>query len=294
MFEEEVVEEIKRFIDTHMHEEISLKKIADAICYSKEHTSRLFKKQTGENLFDFIRDQRLIRAAEQMKNKGGKIVNIAFDYGFNSHEVFTRAFSTYFGISPKQFRQIKPKIKHFMPKGLKVFPLEYKERNMNNLIIFTQIMRKEERQLLYYPGKDATHYFEYCEEVGCDVWGKLLEIKETLNEPLGLWLPEKIQAKESSEYVQGVEVESDYFGKIPEGMKSVTLPASTYIVFQSQPYEEDEKKFLEVIQSVKDGIKTYDPSLHGYEWAEDEFPRYQLCPIGKRGYIEAVPVRKIK
>lgn len=294
MYEEEVVEEIKRFIKSNMHEEITLKKISDAICYSEEHTSRFFKKQTGENLFDFIRNQRLVKAAEHIKKRGGKIINIAFDYGFNSHEVFTRAFSTYFGISPKKFRQIKPEIKHFMPKGLKVFPLEYKENNMDSFVIFTQIIEKEERQLLFYPGKKATHYFEYCEEVGCDIWGKLLEIDESLNEPIGLWLPEKYRVKECSEYVQGVEVSLDYKGVIPEGIVSIILPAGTYMVFQSQPYEESDKKMLEVIQSVQNGIKSYNPELYGYAWVKEISARYQLSPLGERGYIEAVPVRKIK
>ena len=294
MYEDEVAEEIKRFIDSHLHGEITLKKIADAVCYSEEHTSRLFRKQAGENLFDFIRNRRLEKAAEQIRSRGGKIINIAFDYGFNSHEVFTRAFSSYFGISPKKFREIKPEIKHFMPKGLKAFPLEYKEKHMDSLIIFTQVMSKEERRLLFYPGRKATHYFEYCDEVGCDVWGKLLEIKDTLNEPLGLWLPEKFRTGGCSEYVQGVEVHPGYSGDVPEGIESVVLPAGSYLVFQSQPYEDDEKKFLEVIQSVKEGIRTYDPGLYGYEWAEDELPRYQLSPVGERGYIEAVPVRKLK
>lgn len=292
MYEKEILAEIKRFIDSHMPEEITLKKISDAICYSEEYTSRFFKKHTGQNLFDYIRDQRLLKAAEQIKKKGGKIINAAFDCGFNSHEVFTRSFSAYFGISPKKFRQVKPDIKHFMPKGLKAFPLDYKEKNMENILIFTQIIEKEERQLLYYPGKKASHYFEYCEEVGCDVWGKLLEIKEALDEPLGLWLPEKYHVSETSEYVQGVEVSSDYSGKLPDGIKSIILPASSYMIFQSQPYEENDKKMMEVIQSVQKAIDTYNPELYGYKWAKEESPRYQLIPLGERGYIEAVPVRK--
>ena len=117
MYEEAVVEEIKSYILSHMNEEITLKKISDAVCYSEEHTSRLFKKCTGENLFDYIRSQRLLKAAERIRDKGGKIIDVAFDSGFNSHEVFTRAFSAYFGISPKQFRLLKPEIKRFMPGG---------------------------------------------------------------------------------------------------------------------------------------------------------------------------------
>jgi len=294
MYEDEIIKEIKEFIESHLQEEITLKKVSDAICYSEEHTSRLFKKQTGENLFDFIRNQRLLKAAEQIKVKGGKIINIAFDCGFNSHEVFTRSFSNYFGISPKKFRILRPEIKHFMPKGLKVFPLEYKENYMNNFVIFTQIMEKEERQLLFYPGKKATHYFEYCEEVGCDVWGKLLEIKDTLNEPIGLWLPEKYRNNNCSEYIQGVEVSINYERKMPEGIESIKLPSSIYMIFQSQPYEESDENMFEAIQSVQKAIEEYNPELYGYEWAKEDAPRYQLSPIGERGYIEAIPVRKKK
>ena len=60
MYEEEVIKEIKEFIESNLKEEITLKKVSDAVCYSEEHTSRFFKKQTGENLFDYIRNQRLL------------------------------------------------------------------------------------------------------------------------------------------------------------------------------------------------------------------------------------------
>ena len=292
MYEEDVIREIKQFIASHMHEEITLKKIADAICYSQEHTSRFFRKYAGENLFDYIRSQRLVKAAEQLKCEGGNIIDVAFSCGFNSHEVFTRAFSSYFGISPKQFRRVRPEIKHFMPKGLKAFPLERKESGMDSFVLFTQIMEKDERELLYFPGKRATHYFEYCEEVGCDVWGKLLEVEGSLDEPLGLWLPEALRIPGTSEYVQGVEVPPGFSGKRPEGIETMLLPAATYMVFQSQPYEESDERMIEVIQSVKQAIERYNPEVYGYVWATDVAPRYQLTPLGERGYIEALPVRR--
>jgi AraC family transcriptional regulator len=294
MYEDDLLEEIKRFVLSHLQEEITLGMIADAICYSEEHTSRFFKQQTGQTLFDFVRSQRLIQAAEQIREKGGKIVNTAVDFGFNSHEVFTRSFSAYFGISPKEFRMNKPEIKHFMPKGYKVFPWEYKENEMDGVVIFTQVVEKPKRQLLFYPGKKATHYFEYCNEVGCDVWGKLLEVENTMNEPLGLWLPKKLRTEGISEYVQGVEIQAGQNVNLPGEMVSIPLPASTYMLFQSQPYEEDEKRFMEVIQQVQAAMKLFNPGLYGYEWAYEDAPRYQLEPIGQRGYIEAVPIRKVK
>ena len=41
-------------------------------------------------------------------------------------------------------------------------------------------------------------------------------------------------------------------------------------------------------------MKGYDPQLYGFEWADDDAPRFQLAPMGYRGYIEARPVRALK
>lgn len=294
MYKEEVLDEIKRFIDSHIHKEIRLKDIARATCYSEEYISRFFKKMTGENLFDYIRNKRLLEAAENLRQEGGKIINVAFEYGFNSHEGFTRAFSSYFGISPSRFRQLKPEIKHYMPRGFKAFPLRSKENKLNNFIIFNQIIEKPERKLYFFPASKATHYFEYCEEVGCDIWGRLLEVKDSLSEPAGFWLPESLRPEGCSSYVQGVETAMSYTGRIPEGLETMILPAGKYMIFQSEPYEESDENMMEVIDSVQAAIKKYDPALYGYEWAEEEAPRFQPIPLGKRGYIEAVSVRKVR
>lgn len=291
MYEEDILTEIREFIDKHLNEEITLKKISDSICFSEEYTSRFFKKMTGGNLFDFIRSKRLINAAEELKEKGGKIITIAFTSGFNSHEGFTRAFSSYFGISPVKFREIKPEIKYFMPRGFKVFPLSEKEIKMEKLTIFTQVIEKPERILYLLRGKRAEDYFEYCEEVGCDIWGRLLEIKNPLSEPIGVWLPEPFRSEGTSRYAQGVEVASDYSGRIPDNLESLRLPPCKYMVFQSEPYEENLENMMQVITQVQDSIKKYNPEFYGFEWAENEGPRFQMEPLGIRGYIEGLPVR---
>jgi len=40
-------------------------------------------------------------------------------------------------------------------------------------------------------------------------------------------------------------------------------------------------------------IEKFDPSLYGYQWALETAPRFQLAPMGYRGYIEARPVKAI-
>jgi AraC family transcriptional regulator len=40
-------------------------------------------------------------------------------------------------------------------------------------------------------------------------------------------------------------------------------------------------------------MKTYNPELYGFKWADEDGPRFQLEPLGYRGYIEGRPVRQL-
>ena len=128
------------------------------------------------------------------------------------------------------------------------------------------------------------------EEVGCDIWGLLSSIKSICGEPVCLWLPKKYIKANTSEYVQGVEVSMDYSGKVPDGFDIIELPKCKYLMFQGEPFEEE--NFCEAIEQVCDAIKKYNPNINGFAW-DNENPRIQLEPIGRRGYIELHPVKNI-
>ena len=100
---------------------------------------------------------------------------------------------------------------------------------------------------------------------------------------MSLWLPKKYRKPNSSEYVQGVEVSLDYDGEIPEGFEVIDLPKAKYLMFQGEPFAEED--YCEAIEMVQKSMDKYDPSIIGYSW-DDENPRIQLEPIGTRGYIE--------
>ena len=156
--------------------------------------------------------------------------------------------------------------------------------------VFVQVIEKPERKVIIKRGKEATEYFQYCEEVGCDVWGLLCSMKSICGEPVCLWLPKKYIKAGTSEYVQGVEVAMDYSGEIPDGFDVIELPKCKYIMFQGEPFAEE--NFCEAIEQVWNAIKKYNPKTIGYEWDETN-PRIQLEPIGTRGYIELHPIKSI-
>ncbi len=157
--------------------------------------------------------------------------------------------------------------------------------------IFVQVIERPARKLILRRGIKAEDYYAYCEEVGCDVWSILCSVKEALYEPVGLWLPDYLILPDTSRYVQGVEVNLYYDKPLPDEFELLELPACKMMVFQGEPY--DDAQFELAIGSIWNHIKKFDPTLYGYRWAPQAAPRFQMEPLGYRGYIEALPVEPV-
>ena len=238
----------------------------------------------------YIRRLRLSKSALRLRDEKVKIIDIAFDTGFESVDGYQRAFYKEFGCNPYEYSVCPTPIYLFKPYGVKYNRGKEKVEMSDIKSVFIQVVEKPERKAIIKRGKNAKHYFEYCEEVGCDVWGLLCSIKSISGEPDCLWLPYRYILPGTSEYVQGVEVSTDYSGKIPDGFDIIDLTKCKYLMFQGEPFEEE--NFEEAIREVLIAIEKYDPSIIGYAW-DDSNPRIQLEPIGTRGYIELLPVKII-
>ena len=202
------VSRMQEYIDGHINEMITLRQLADAAGYSPWHSARIFKELTGKTPFDYIRMLRLSKAALRLRDGRPKVIDVALDFVFNTPEGFTRAFSREFGISPRKYSAETPPIQLFIPSKI----LDYhrflweRERKMSEKkekkTVFVQVVERPARKLLLKRGVRAEDYFEYCEEVGCDVWAMLTSVKEALYEPIGMWLPKHLIPEGTSKYVQ--------------------------------------------------------------------------------------------
>ena len=286
------------YIEQHLTEPITLHKLARAAGYSPWHSARIFKKLTGRTPFDYVRAVRLSRAAEKLKDGKRRIIDVAFDFVFDSHEGFTRAFSREFGVSPRQYSVDNAPIRLFMPSRVRdnYLTLQQGEKEMteksNANTVFVQVVDRPRRKLILKRSAKATGYFEYCEEFGCDEpWNTLTGIKDALYEPIGMWLPENLRTPGTGVYAQGVEMAADYSGEVPEGFDMIELPACKMMIFQGQPF--DDEKFGDAISELWEAMKNYNPEIYGFAWADEDAPRFQLEPQGYRGYIEGRPVRQL-
>ena len=284
------VQRMQDYIEKNRAEEIRLPDLARAALFSPWYSYRLFREHLELTPTEYIRKYRLMQAAEQLRGGGVRVIDAAYDAGFSNVDTFTRAFYREFGLKPSDYMKNPVPVPFFIPYGAKYRELRKENIDVSNILtIFIQTVRKPERLCIIRRGRRAEDYFPYCEEVSCDVWGILMSMQSLCGEPVSMWLPEKYKKPDTSTYVQGVEVETGYTGMIPEGFDAIHLPEAEYLMFQGQPFQEE--NYCEAIRAVQAAMDSYDPSVVGFRW-DDENPRIQLEPRGRRGYIELRAVRR--
>lgn len=283
------VQRMQDYIEKHFDEEVTLADLAAVSLFSSWYSYRLFKQYTDLTPADYIRKIRLSKSAMKLKNEEHKVVDIAYNFGFTSVDGYQRAFYREFGCNPGEYANHPVPIQLFIPYGVKFRGARKDVFDMTNVQnVFVQIIHKPERKVLIKRGTKAEDYFEYCEEVGCDVWGLLISMDSLSGEPVCLWLPEQYKKPNTSTYVQGVEALIDFHGDVPEGFDVITLPSADYMMFQGEPFKEED--YCDAIMALQVSMEKYDPTVIGYEWDESN-PRIQLEPRGERGYIELKAVK---
>lgn len=284
----EAVQRMQDYIGEHLTENITLAELSRVSLFSPWYSYRLFTQQVGITPADYIRRMRLSRSALKLRDGSCRIADVAFEMGFGSVDGYQRAFLREFGCNPREYALNPVPLYLFTPYGVKFRNIERRTDMENLKNVFIQVIEKPARKAIIKRGVKANDYFAYCEEVGCDVWGLLQSIKSISGEPVCMWLPHRFIKPGTSEYVQGVEVSYDYDGIVPEGFEVLDLPAAKYMMFQGEPFAEED--YCVAIDEVKEAIRRYNLSMTGYAW-DEENPRIQLEPIGSRGYIEMLAVK---
>lgn len=104
----ETIVRIQRAIDyteEHILDRLTFEDIAREAHMSSQQFQRLFSILCGISLGEYIRNRRLSLAAEERKATKAKIIEIAFRYGYENPESFSRAFSRFHHITPAMARK---------------------------------------------------------------------------------------------------------------------------------------------------------------------------------------------
>jgi len=91
-------------IEQNMSEPVDLGTIAAEVKLSKFYFERLFQAEVGESYYAYFKRIRMHNAASRLKHTNQSIYEIAVAYGYGSNAAFTRAFRSFWGVSPTDYR----------------------------------------------------------------------------------------------------------------------------------------------------------------------------------------------
>jgi AraC family transcriptional regulator len=213
-------------MEEHLKENIDIRAAILQSGYSTTHFYRIFQALIGDSVMDYIRKRKLSDAAIELKLTKKRLIDVAFDYGFNSQEVFTRAFTKLFGITPGRYRTAH--------SGIVLFEKASASRKMlSNLgkVIEPRIILEKEFCIIGLK-KTVKPGDRLISQLWEELYSRKAEIHnaaETVNS-LGIceYMPDITDGSEF-DYIACVEV--TVFDHIPAGMVTKTIPSSKYAVF---------------------------------------------------------------
>ena len=107
------------YMEEHLTDDISAQDVAARVHLSPFFLQRGFSLMTGYGIGEYIRNRRLYQAAVDLKETDDKVIDIAFRYGYETPESFTKAFSRFHGATPSQVRR-GAAISTFLPLMIKL------------------------------------------------------------------------------------------------------------------------------------------------------------------------------
>ena len=266
----DILQEMLRYIDRHIAdktsgEKFNVEKLAARAGFSTYHFCRIFQWNVGYSIMEYVRTRRLAFAASEL-NTGRRIIDIAVDYGFETHSGFSKAFRRHFGSSPEVYRM------HASFNVPKLPVLENAKKYLSGGIVMEpKMVKKPAIKLAGFSLKTRSTNGENFKAIP-EFWndyitgGRMEKLhKESFvksHDEYGACFPENPENGEF-EYVIGVEIKEGH--DIPEGYYACTIPEALYAVFSSPPA--DKPNFSPAIQGTwKYIFSEWFPSS-GYEFA---------------------------
>jgi AraC-like DNA-binding protein len=110
-----IVNQTREFLLRNMARDLTLEEVARHVKKSEEHLARVFRRVTGQTVFDYLRTLRLENAKTMLIDSDKTMTEIARRTGFTSLSLFSRNFSQYVGCSPSVYREARAQEVRWQP-----------------------------------------------------------------------------------------------------------------------------------------------------------------------------------
>ena len=291
------------YIEKNITEKIDYEKVAKRAYSSTFHFQKVFGIMCGFTIGEYIRRRKLTLAGSDLLTKKMKVIDVAFKYGYETSESFSRAFFKFHGIMPSQVKE-GCSLKSFSRLSIKPnliggSEMTYKIEEKNEIILvgykkrFTGVPYGEERvkqekdflsstrakQWLLI-GASCNYSTDYMVVTNIDDNGYDFYVAYELDE----WTRKEL----FNPNVTGV----DFREKM--GFETIVIPKQTYVVFETEKkkrpiidYTEIRKKIVTEWLPSTDFIFTNAPEVVAMhwrpngEWAKERY--IEIClPIEKK------------
>lgn len=109
----EAIQKTVEHIEDNITEELKVEYLADISHLSSFYYQRLFSRLVKKPVAEYIKLRRLARSTEALLNEETRILDVAVEYGFNDHSIYTKNFKSSYGVTPDEYRKNPVRLNHF-------------------------------------------------------------------------------------------------------------------------------------------------------------------------------------
>ena len=311
------VEEIDRHIRRRDDASLTLRALARRLGFSEYYVSRKFREISGMRFRDYLRHRTLAFALKEVRDTSRGLLEIALDYGFSSHEAFSRSFKEAYGVSPREYRKHPvPVVLRTVIKPFDCYLITTGETSMANTaeevkVYFVSIPA---HKYLHIRNYESVGYWDFWEKQShipgqdCETICGLLDsipgklddmggaqansgagqIMSFINEPDGRICSWGIPLAES----YGVRLPADYCGEVPKQMQLMDVPEGEYIVFEHGPFDYQTQNQA-VERKIEEAMKDFDYAASGFRLDDAQGRVFYFYHDPDRSWKYVRPVKRL-
>lgn len=103
---DELTQQTKAYIIENLKEELRVETIAKKFYLSADYLTRIFKKETGMSISDYIVEERMFLAKELIQGGKLSISRVSYECGYDNYSYFTKVFKKKYGVTPREYSQM--------------------------------------------------------------------------------------------------------------------------------------------------------------------------------------------
>ncbi|SFT04632.1 AraC family transcriptional regulator [Marininema halotolerans] len=227
------IESLQRAIDymeDHLLEDITIERIAAQANVSPYHFQRTFNVLTDISIGEYLRRRRLTLAAKELTHTSCKIIDLAYKYGYDTPEAFSKAFRRHHGITPRDARKGTGKLTSYNRLVIQVHlkgadPVKHRivEKEAFDAVGMKRTFSLVNEENL----SEIPEFWNDVHEDGTD--NRLFQLNNGHIEGiLGICVNCEPEKGQTMDYW----IATNYMGETPDNLAKISIPASKWVVFE--------------------------------------------------------------